>query len=357
MTPLIPPIFVSIIVFLLAISCQSGTKSALSTHQMIQNTSPIGIAIHGGAGTILKKDMSDSLERQYRQALSDALKAGYAVLEKGGTSLDAVQAAILLMEVSPLFNAGKGAVLTNQGHAELDASIMDGNTGKAGAVGGVRTVKNPILAARRVMDNSPHVMMMGDGADAFAKAQGLDMADPDYFITPLRQKALQNIQEREAKDTTGGNGYHIELSESENKKLGTVGAVALDRFGNLAAGTSTGGMTNKRFGRVGDSPIIGAGTYASNNTCAVSATGHGEYFIRNVVAYDIAALMEYVGLSVEAAAKRVIFDKLLPQGGTGGVIAMDRQGNITMPFNTEGMYRGLMNAQTKTPKVFIYKNE
>lgn len=314
-----------------------------------------GIAIHGGAGVILKQNMPDTLEQQYRTELTDALTAGYAVLEKGGTALDAVQAAIVLLENSPLFNAGKGAVLTNSGAAELDASIMDGSTGKAGAVGGVKTVKNPILAARKVMDNSPHVMMVSAGADAFAKEQGLEIVTPDYFITPARQKSLQKMQEEEKKAPAGTGGF-IELSESAAYKIGTVGAVALDKYGNLAAGTSTGGMTNKRYGRVGDSPIIGAGTFASNLTCAVSATGHGEFFIRNVVAYDIAALMEYAALSLTEAARRVIFEKLLPQGGTGGVIAIDNQGNITMPFNTQGMYRGMMSVKNPTPQVFIYQN-
>jgi len=349
---------VSVFMWLFVFFKQPDIKTEPTVQTMPKNTAPIAIAIHGGAGIILKKDMSDSLEQQYRQALSEALLAGYAVLEKGGSSIDAVQAAIVMMEDSPLFNAGKGAVLTNQGYAELDASIMDGNTGKAGAVGGVKTVKNPILAARMVMDNSPHVMMIGAGADDFAKTQGLEIVDPDYFITPLRQKALQNIKEQETKSPpSDGTGFKTELSESGIKKLGTVGAVALDKNGNLAAGTSTGGMTNKRFGRIGDSPVIGAGTFASNKTCAVSATGHGEYFIRNVAAYDISALMEYRGLSVEAAARQVIFEKLLPQGGLGGVIAIDKQGNIAMPFNTEGMYRGLMTGKIPKPHVFIFKDE
>lgn len=315
---------------------------------------PITILVHGGAGTILKSAMTDSLEQQYRQALIQALQAGYGVLQNGGAALDAVQAAIVFMENSPLFNAGKGAVLTHEGTVELDASVMDGNSGSAGAVAGVKTVKNPILAARKIMENSPHVMMAGVGADAFAKEQGLEIVDPSYFITEYRLRALQKILEQEKTDTTG---YRIELSESGKEKYGTVGAVALDQYGNLAAGTSTGGMTNKRFGRIGDSPIIGAGTFARNQTCAVSATGHGEFFIRNVVAYDVSALMEYAHLTVTQAANRVIFDKLLPQGGSGGLIALDQQGNFTMPFNSEGMYRGYMNAHTPQPRVFIFKDE
>lgn len=337
-----------------ASACHMLPQQKVQTHIMTGKPHPITIAIHGGAGTILKENMPDSLEQQYRQTLKQALFAGYAVLQAGGTSLDAVQAAIVFMEDSPLFNAGKGAVLTHEGTVELDAAIMDGSNIKAGAVGGVKTVKNPIVAARRVMENSPHVMMIGEGADAFAKAQGLETENPDYFITDYRLKALQKILQQEKTDTTG---YRLELSESGNEKYGTVGAVALDQFGNLAAGTSTGGMTNKKFGRIGDSPIIGAGTYANNQTCAVSATGHGEFFMRNVVAYDVSALIEYAGLSVQEAAQRVIFTKLLPQGGLGGLIALDAKGNLALPFNTEGMYRGFMNNKTKGAQVFIYKNE
>lgn len=335
-------------------ACHVLPKQKAQTNIMTDKPYPITLVIHGGAGTILKQNMTDSLEQQYRQALEQALLAGYAVLQNGGTSLNAVQAAIVFMEDSPLFNAGKGAVLTNEGTVELDAAVMDGKTGSAGAVAGIKTVKNPILAARKVMENSPHVMMTGTGADAFAKEQGLEIVDPAYFITDYRLRALQKILEQEKTDTTG---YRIELSESGKEKYGTVGAIALDQYGNLAAGTSTGGMTNKRYGRIGDSPIIGAGTFARNSTCAVSATGHGEFFIRNVVAYDVSALMEYLHLPVQEAAKRVIFDKLLPQGGFGGLIALDQQGNFTMPFNSEGMYRGYMNAKTAKPQVFIFKDE
>ena len=282
---------------------------------------PYGLVIHGGAGTITRENMSTEKEAEYISKLTAALKTGYAILESGGSSIDAVEATIKVMEDSPLFNAGKGAVFTGAGTCELDASIMDGATLQAGAVAGVKTVKNPISAARKVMEETWHVLLAGEGADAFAKEQGLDIVDNSYFHTEHRFKSL------------------IKAKEKEIEKHGTVGCVALDKKGNLAAGTSTGGLTNKRWGRVGDSPIIGAGTYASNETCAVSGTGQGEYFIRGSVAYDIAAQMDYEKKSVQTAAQAVI-DKLTERGGTGGVIVMDSKGNIAMSFNTEGMYRG-----------------
>ena len=282
---------------------------------------PYGLVIHGGAGTITRENMSTEKEAEYISKLTAALKTGYAILEIGGSSIDAVEATIKVMEDSPLFNAGKGAVFTGAGTNELDASIMDGATLQAGAVAGVKTVKNPISAARKVMEKTWHVLLAGEGADAFAKEQELDIVDNSYFHTEHRFKSL------------------IKAKEKEMEKHGTVGCVALDKKGNLAAGTSTGGLTNKRWGRVGDSPIIGAGTYASNETCAVSATGQGEYFIRGSVAFDIAAQMDYEKKSVQTAAQAVI-DKLTERGGTGGVIVMDSKGNIAMSFNTEGMYRG-----------------
>jgi len=320
----------------------------------------ITLVIHGGAGTITRKNMTPEKEKAYNEALRQALQAGYAVLKRGGTSLDAVEAAIHVMEDSPLFNAGKGAVFTHEGKNELDASIMDGKNLMAGSVAGVTTFKSPISAARKVMEKSEHVMMVGKGAEAFAKKQGLEIVDPSYFYTEARWKALQQAIKEEkveldhsAKDTTGqlfDNKIFI-----EGKKYGTVGCVALDQYGNLAAGTSTGGMTNMRYGRVGDAPIIGAGTYANNATCAVSATGHGEYFIRSVVGYDISALMEYKGLSVKKAADEVVMKKLVQRGGEGGVIALDRNGNVAMPFNSEGMYRGYIKADG-TVVVGIYKD-
>ncbi len=291
------------------------------------------IAIHGGAGTITRKNMTPEKENAYRSKLKETLNVGYSILNKGGTSLDAVEATIRIMENSELFNAGKGAVFTNAGTNELDASIMDGRNLKAGAVARVKTVKNPISAARKVMEETWHVMLSGDGADKFAKEQGLDIVDPNYFYTQRRWDSLKKIQV---------------------EKHGTVGCVALDKHGNLAAGTSTGGLTNKRWGRVGDSPIIGAGTYANNQTCAVSGTGQGEYFIRGNVAYDVSAIMEYKGKSVGEAAQNVI-RKLSDKGGNGGIITMDSKGNISMPFNTAGMYRGFRKAG-QAPEILIYKN-
>ncbi len=306
-----------------------------------------GMVLHGGAGTISKGDMTEEMEAQYRQKLTEALEKGHHILKKGGSSLDAVAGALIILENSPLFNAGKGAVFTNNGSNELDASIMDGRSLQAGAVAGVKTVKNPILLARKVMEKSPHVLLSGEGADTFARGQGLEIVDPDYFYTERRWKSLQKVKARE---NLG------EPEKSPDKKHGTVGAAALDKFGNLAAGTSTGGMTNKRYGRIGDSPLIGAGTYANNETCAVSATGHGEYFIRAVVTHDISALMQYKGLSLQEAANRVIVDKLTALGGTGGVVAIDKKGNIAMPFNTKGMYRGWVDKKGNIT-VKIYRDE
>ena len=314
-------------------------------------SSPVAIVIHGGAGTILKENMDPEIEMAIRAKLKEALSTGYEILEKGGSSLDAVVATIQVMEESYFFNAGKGAVFTNQGKNELDASIMDGHTGGAGAVAGVTTIKSPIAAARAVMERSPHVMMAGEGAALFAAQEGLEIVDPEYFRDEARYQQWLKIKERE-KDNR--QGYYGALNNDE--KFGTVGCVALDKNGNLAAGTSTGGMTNKKYGRIGDSPIIGAGTYADNSTCGVSSTGHGEFFIRNVVAYDIAALMKYKNMTLEDAAHEVVMNKLVKKGGTGGVIAMDAEGNIAMPFNTSGMYRGYMR-EKNNPLVFIYKNE
>jgi beta-aspartyl-peptidase (threonine type) len=329
----------------------------------------ITLVIHGGAGTITRANMTPEKEKAYREALNTALQKGYAILKKGGTSLQAVEAAIMVMEDSPLFNAGKGAVFTNEGKNELDAAIMEGNTLKAGAIAGVTTIKNPIRGAIAVMEKSPHVLMAGKGADQFAREQGLEIVDPSYFYTEARFKALQKAKEQEKieldhyenkeeikKAPKTGYSKDENLIFTEGKKFGTVGCVALDKFGNLTAGTSTGGMTNKKYGRVGDAPIIGAGTYANNTTCAVSATGHGEFFIRSVVAYDISSLMEYKGLTVKEAADEVVMKKLVERGGDGGVIALDRNGNIAMPFNSEGMYRGFIKSDGKS-EVMIYKDE
>lgn len=329
-----------------------GCLILLSTGTMAQNipgTKGISLVIHGGAGTILRKNMTPEKEDAYQKKLEEALNAGYTILEDGGTSEEAIVAAIVIMEDSPLFNAGKGAVFTNAETNELDASIMNGRTGLAGAVAGVTTVKNPILAAKKVKDNSLHVMMTGKGADLFAVEQGLEIVDPSYFFTHNRFNQVKRIKEK-----IKGEGRIPE--HLRDYKFGTVGAVALDKYGNIAAGTSTGGMTNKRYGRVGDAPIIGAGTYADNKTCGVSGTGHGEFFMRNVVAYDIAALMKYKKMKLKDAAKEVILTKLRKIEGSGGVIAMDAKGNISMTFNTPGMYRGYINSKGQ-PKTFIYEAE
>jgi len=296
------------------------------------------IAIHGGAGTILRENMTPERETAYRQALDSALTIGEEVLKKGGTAMDAVEQVIVFMEDSPLFNAGKGAVLTYEGIAELDASIMDGATQNAGAVGGVRIIRNPIRAARAVMEHSPHVFLSGAGADQFATEQGLDTVENAYFQTERR---LQDWKEKHRTPVP--------------TPVGTVGCVALDRSGNLAAGTSTGGMQDKRYNRIGDSPVIGAGTYADNATCAVSCTGHGEYFIRFAVAYDLSARMAYLKEDLQTAADNIILKKLPEKGGTGGLIAVDRNGRIAMPFNTPGMYRGY--ARPGERYAGIYKDE
>jgi L-asparaginase / beta-aspartyl-peptidase len=300
---------------------------------------PIVFVIHGGAGTIDRREITPQLEHEYREKLKDALTTGYDILKKGGSSLDAVETAIKILEDSPLFNAGKGSVFTNAGTNELDASIMDGKTLNAGAVAAVKRIKNPISLARLVMEKSPHVMMIGSGAETFAKQNGINFVPQSYFFTEKRWKALQQIKEDEKTKK--------KRIITDREKHGTVGAVALDKYGNLAAGTSTGGMTNKRFGRVGDSPIIGAGTYADNRTCAVSATGHGEYFMRAVVAYDVSALIKYKGLSLKDAAHEVVMVKLKKLGGTGGLIAADKDGNIAMPFNSQGMYRASIDKDGK----------
>ncbi|WP_242134229.1 isoaspartyl peptidase/L-asparaginase family protein [Aestuariivivens marinum] len=301
------------------------------------------IVIHGGAGTILKKNMTSEMEEEYLKKLEEAIRTGYKILKDGGTSLDAVEKTINVLEDSPLFNAGKGAVFTHEGINEHDASIMNGKTLNAGASAGTTTVKNPISHARAIMENSPHVMLSGNGAEVFAKEHGLTIVDPSYFYTEKRFKSLQKIKNKENTELDHDTKISFYDEDIKDSKYGTVGCVALDKHGNLASGTSTGGMTNKRWGRIGDSPIIGAGTYANNNTCAVSSTGWGEFFIRGMVAYDVSALMEYKGLTLEEASKEVIQNKLTQMGGTGGIIALDKNGNITMEFNTSGMYRASMN--------------
>jgi beta-aspartyl-peptidase (threonine type) len=301
------------------------------------------IAIHGGAGTLSRDDMSPAQEKDYREGLQAALDAGYALLARGSSSLDATSAAVRVLEDNPLFNAGRGAVLNRDGVAELDASLMDGKTLAAGAVTGLQHVKNPIDLARLVMDKSPHVMLVGAGAEEFARSQGVEMVSNEYFRTPARQRQL----ERHLRGAI--------TRENELEAFGTVGAVALDLSGNLAAATSTGGMTGKRWGRVGDSPIIGAGTYANNSSCAVSATGHGEYFIRTVVAHDICAQVEYLKIPLAQAIENVLNGKMKKLGGNGGVIAIDTAGEIVLEFNSEGMFRGVRSSLGRN-EVEIYRD-
>ena len=298
------------------------------------------IAIHGGAGTIVRSTLSRETEMSYKKGLEESLLAGDKILSAGGTSLDAVEAAVKKLEDNPLFNAGRGAVFTNDGKNELDASIMNGKNLMAGAVTGINNIKNPISLARNVMENSEHVFLSGLGAMAFAEKMKLEFAPDEYFFVQERYDQLIEAKENDQiiLDHSGKPKPQLHFPGS---KKGTVGAVALDVHGNLAAATSTGGMTNKKFGRVGDSPIIGAGTYANNATCAVSCTGHGEFFIRSVVAYDISCLMEYKGLSLKEACDTVVNQKLVKIGGEGGLIAIDANGNIEMPFNSEGMYRAM----------------
>jgi L-asparaginase / beta-aspartyl-peptidase len=307
-----------------------------------------GLVIHGGAGTILRENLTDEREAAYHSSLRAALDAGYEILDAGGTAMDAVIAAVMIMEDEPLFNAGRGAVFTSEGTNELDAAVMDGADRNAGAIAGVTNVKNPITLARLVMDESPHVMMAGEGAETFGAQFDIETVDPDYYFTEERWEALQRAREAEE--------VSLDWHTEENRMIGTVGAVARDRDGNLAAATSTGGMTNKRFGRIGDVPVIGAGTYASNESCAVSATGHGEYFIRNVVSREICARMEHRGESLQEAAEAVVLGRLFDHGGTGGIVAVDLDGRFSMVLNTPGMYRGHYMAGAE-PFTAIYADE
>lgn len=340
-----------ILLSILASACIGFSHSALSEE------SPLAIAIHGGAGTIDKAKFSPEQEKAYRAKLSEAVEAGYSVLEKGGESLDAVTAAITVLEQSEFFNAGRGAVYTYDGGHELDASIMDGRNRQAGAVAGVKHVESPIKLARLVMDNSVHVMLSGQGAEEFAKEQGIELIENNIFDTKHRYDALLKAKDKLDKAKATTKSYQAAHNALPNNfKMGTVGAVALDKNGNLAAGTSTGGMTAKRYGRVGDAPVIGAGTFAENESCAVSATGHGEYFIRYNVASDICARVKYQGSTISQAGDEVINKVLKPIGGTGGVIIIDTQGNISLPFNTSGMYRA-SKSNTQATYVGIFKGE
>ncbi len=330
-------------------SCTETNSTPIPKDESSQETKAVKYAmvIHGGAGTITRAQMTPEKEEAYTKALSDALEIGQQVLSKGGSSMEAVTQTIISMENSPLFNAGKGAVFTNSGKNELDASLMRGSDMEAGAVGGITTIKNPILAAQAVLEKSEHVFMVGAGAETFAEKSGLETIDPSYFKTERRWNSLQRILEKEKE-------VGLEETELSESKFGTVGAVALDMNGDIVAGTSTGGMTNKRYNRIGDSPVIGAGTYANNKTCGVSCTGHGEYFIRYSVAHDVSAMMEYTGKSLQETAEHIVNKKLKEAGGSGGLIALDSKGNIVMPFNTAGMYRGYVTDSEK--QIAIYKD-
>ncbi|HXH19193.1 MAG TPA: isoaspartyl peptidase/L-asparaginase [Chitinophagales bacterium] len=303
-----------------------------------ESDNKIVLVMHGGAGTI-KKGIDPEREENYRKDFAKALKAGYKILHEGGSAIDAVETAVALLEDSPLFNAGKGSVFTSKGTHEMDAAIMDGKTLHAGAVCGVQTIKNPIHAARAVMDKTPHVLLCGDGAEEFANEQGLELVEPGYFYDEYRYQQWKKAKDKEGQKPEHSDDGGKAPANTMEEKHGTVGALALDQYGNLAAATSTGGMTNKRYGRVGDTPLIGCGTYADNSSCAVSCTGHGEYFIRTVAAHAVCDLMKYKNLPVKEAAEKVLA-QINDLGGEGGLIALDRKGNFAMPFNTVAMIRG-----------------
>lgn len=327
-------------------------------------TTSFALALHGGAGTISPQSMTPEKEQAYRAALGEAAAVGYAVLQRGGSALDAVELAVRSLEDCPLFNAGRGAVFTHEGHHEMDAALMDGRTRAAGAVTGVRAVQNPIQAARLVMEKTEHVLLGYPGADELARQHGLPTQPVEYFFTQQRYDQLQEalaegrmrLDHSQALPTDAPLAEPAAFpNEDPKKKMGTVGAVARDQHGNLAAATSTGGMTNKQYSRIGDSPIIGAGTFADNRTCAISCTGHGEFFLRAVVAHDISCLMEYRGLSLAEACRVVVHDKLAPIGGEGGLVAVDAAGNVALPFNSEGMYRAYQTSADAAPHVAIYQ--
>ena len=315
-----------LVLILLIISCETVNKNDFA------------IVIHGGAGTILKENMSNELETAYKDKMKEALEAGHYILKNSGTSIDAVEAAIKILEDSELFNAGRGSVLSNNEEVEMDASIMTGHNLNAGAISGIKHIKNPISLARKVMEESEHVFLSGKGAEDFAVSKGFETVENNSFITERRLNSVRNAKKRDS---------------IQDNKFGTVGCVALDKFGNITSGTSTGGMTNKKWNRIGDVPIIGAGTYANNKTCGISSTGWGEYFIRNVVAYDISSQIDYLKIDINQAAKNTL-KKVKDLGGSGGVIGIDSDGNIMMDFNTKGMYRGYINSDGET-KIEIYQ--
>ncbi|HUS00455.1 MAG TPA: isoaspartyl peptidase/L-asparaginase [Chitinophagaceae bacterium] len=312
------------------------------------------LAIHGGAGTILKEDMTPELEAQYRNGLRQALDLGFSVLEKGGTAVEAVKIATIHLEDDPLFNAGKGSVFTKEGINEMDAAIMDGSTLEAGAVAGVCNVRNPVVLAESIMLHSSHIFLSGQGAKDFAIKQGLKLEPDEYFFTQFRYDQWKQVRDTDLYSLDHNSEKHVQTIKET--KFGTVGAAACDKYGNIAAATSTGGMTNKLYGRIGDSPIIGIGTYANNKTCAISCTGHGEPFIRAVAAYDISCLMEYKQMSLQQACEEVVFKKLIELNGEGGLIGMDAEGNAALVFNSAGMYRGLKSSDG-TGLVAIYKDD
>jgi beta-aspartyl-peptidase (threonine type) len=345
---------------LFALLLSSIMLPCLPNLALAEDAPPFTLVLHGGAGNITRAGIPQEIEAKYRASIELALRTGHAILAAGGSSTDAVEAAIKVFEDDPLFNAGKGAVFTHDGKNELDASIMDGNSGKAGAVAGVSTIKNPISAARAVMDKSKHVMLIGSGAEKFAAAQHLEIVEPSYFFTQQRWDQLQRAKEKDQLELDH-NGTSQKTSDAplplwqSDYKFGTVGAVALDKYGNLAAGTSTGGLTNKLYGRVGDSPVIGAGTYADNATAAISCTGTGEFFMRGLIAYDITARMKYLKLPLADATEQTIKTALDAKQGQGGLIALDAKGNIKFGFNTEGMYRGYIKSDGN-PVAMMFKD-
>jgi beta-aspartyl-peptidase (threonine type) len=335
------------LVFLVFILSGCTKNKPVNNHSNIDASTNFAIVIHGGAGGIKKEYFTEEQQEAYTLKLEEALKAGYAILEKGGISLDAVQAAINVMEDSPLFNAGKGAVYNSEGNQEMDAAIMDGKTLNAGAIAGVNHIKNPILAARIVMDSSSHVLLSGKGAEILAAKYGIEMVDSSYFFTEKRMNQLKELQGKE-KTKLDHTAFLINNELIDDHKFGTVGAVAIDKNGNIAAGTSTGGMTNKKYGRIGDVPIIGAGTYANNLTCGISATGTGEYFIRTVAAHEVSSLIKYKGLSPAEALHEVLFNQIGPLGGEGGMILLDKNGDVYWDFNSTGMFRGYKKSTGET---------
>jgi len=339
---------------LFIISCESN--STKKEPQITNTENAYAIVIHGGAGGIKREYFTSEQQEAYAQKLEEALNAGYAVIENGGISLDAIQAAINIMEDSPLFNAGKGAVYNSEGNQEMDAAIMDGKTLNAGAIAGVNHIKNPILAARIVMDSSKHVMLSGKGAEIMAKKYGIEMVDSSYFFTKKRMKQLKKLQGKE-KTELDHTAFLIKNELIDDHKYGTVGAVAIDKNGNIAAGTSTGGMTNKKYGRIGDVPVIGAGTYANNLTCGISATGTGEYFIRTVAAHEVSNLIQYKGFTPRTALNEVLFNQIGPLGGQGGMILLDKNGDVYWDFNSTGMFRGYKKSSGETKVEMFEKTE